>query len=144
MKLSGSYEFNATPEKVWQSLTNPDSLTACIPGCEKMESLGNDEYTATVSISMGPIRSKFDVTVKMVDMKPFESYSLIIEGKGSSGFVRGESHVKLTDNNGTTTVDVETDSSSGGMLARVGQRMMESFARSMMEKFFSCLQQTLK
>jgi carbon monoxide dehydrogenase subunit G len=39
---------------------------------------------------------------------------------------------------------VETDSSSGGMLARVGQRMTESFARSMMEKFFSCLQQTLK
>jgi carbon monoxide dehydrogenase subunit G len=109
-----------------------------------MESLGNDEYAATVSISMGPIRSKFDVTVKMVDMKPFESYSLVIEGKGSSGFVRGESHVKLTDNNGTTTVDVETDSSSGGMLARVGQRMTESFARSMMEKFFSCLQQTLK
>ena len=144
MKLSGSYEFIATPEKVWQSLTNPDSLTACIPGCEKMESLGNDEYAATVSISMGPIRSKLDVTVKMVDMKPFESYSLIVEGKGSSGFVRGESHVKLPDNNGTTSVDVETDSSSGGMLARVGQRMMESFARSMMEKFFSCLQQTLK
>ena len=144
MKLSGSYEFNATPEKVWQSLTNPASLTTCIPGCEKMESLGNDEYAATVSISMGPIRSKFDVTVKMVVMKPYESYSLIIEGKGSSGFVRGESHAKLTDNNGTTTVDVETDSSSGGMLARVGQRMMESFARSMMEKFFSCLQQTLK
>ena len=144
MKLSGSYEFNAAPEKVWQTLTNPDSLIACIPGCEKMESLGNDEYATTVSISMGPIRSKFDVSVKMVDMKPFESYSLIIEGKGSSGFVRGESHVKLTDNGGKTTVDVETDSSSGGMLARVGQRMMESFARSMMEKFFSCLQQTLK
>jgi carbon monoxide dehydrogenase subunit G len=109
-----------------------------------MESLGNDEYSATVTIAMGPIRSKFDAKVKMVDMKPYESYSLIIEGNGRSGFVKGESQVTLTENNGKTTVDVETDSSSGGLLARVGQRMMESFARNMMDRFFTCLQQSLK
>ena len=144
MKLSGSYEFNATPEKVWQTLTDPQSLSACIPGCEKMEALGNDEYSATVTVSMGPIRSKFDATVKMVDMKPYESYSLIIEGKGPSGFVRGESQVRLAADNGKTTVNVDTESSSGGLLARVGQRMMESFARSMMDRFFTCLQQSIK
>ena len=143
MKLSGSYEFNATPEKVWQTLTDPQSLSACIPGCEKMEALGNDEYSATVTVSMGPIRSKFDATVKMVDMKPYESYSLIIEGKGPSGFVRGESQVRLTADNGKTTVNVDTESSSWGLLARVGQRMMESFARSMMDRFFTCLQQSI-
>ena len=67
MKLSGSYEFDASPENIWQTLTDPDALCGCIPGCEKMESLGGDEYSATVSISMGPIRSKFDAKVKMVD-----------------------------------------------------------------------------
>ena len=144
MKLSGTYEFDAAPEKVWATLIDPESLSACIPGCEKMEALGNDEYAATVTIAMGPIRSKFDAKVKMTDLKPYESYSLVIEGKGPSGFVRGESHVKLTDNGGTTTVDVESESSSGGLLARVGQRMIESFARTMMDRFFTCLQQTVK
>ena len=144
MKLSGSYEFNAPPEKVWQTLTDPESLSSCIPGCEKMESLGNDEYTATVTIAMGPIRSKFEAKVKMVDMKPYESYSLVIEGNGPSGFVRGESQIKLTANNGKTIVDVESDTSSGGLLARVGQRMIESFARNMMERFFTCLQESVK
>lgn len=144
MKLSGSYEFNASPEKVWQTLTDPTSLSSCIPGCEKMEARGNDEYAATVSISMGPIRSKFNATVKMSDMKPYESYSLVIEGKGPSGFVRGESKIKLTENGGKTTVDVESDSSSGGLLARVGQRMIENFARSMMDRFFNCLQESVK
>ena len=143
MKLSGSYEFNASPEKVWQTLTDPASLAACIPGCEKMEALGNDEYEATVTIAMGPIRSKFNAKVKMIDMKPYESYSLSIEGNGPSGFVRGESQVKLTENNGKTTVDVESESSSGGLLARVGQRMMESFSRNMMNRFFTCLQESV-
>ncbi len=144
MKLSGSYEFDATRERVWRTLTDPTSLSACIPGCEKMEALGNDEYAATVTISMGPIRSKFDAKVKMIDMKPYDSYSLVIEGTGPSGFVRGESQIKLTENDGKTTVDVDSESSSGGLLARVGQRMMESFSRNMMDRFFTCLQQSFK
>ena len=144
MKLSGSYEFDAAPEKVWQTLTDPEALRGCIPGCEKMDSLGNDEYTATVTISMGPIRSKFDTKVTMVDLQPFESYKLVVEGNGPSGFVRGESQIKLTENGNKTTVDVDSDSSSGGLLARVGQRMIESFARSMMDRFFTCLQDSVK
>jgi len=144
MKLSGSYEFNASPEKVWHTLTDPKSLSACIPACETLEAVGEDEYAATVTMSMGPIRSKFNATVKMVDQKPFESYRLIVEGQGPSGFVRGESQVTLIGNNGKTTLHVESDSSSVGLLARVGQRMMESFARSMMNRFFSCLQESVK
>ena len=144
MKLSGSYDFEATPEKVWQTLTNPTALSACIPGCEKLEEVGEDEYKATVTISMGPIRSKFDATVKMLDQKPYESYRLVIEGNGPSGFVRGESQVTLTADGGKTIVNVASESSSGGLLARVGQRMMESFAKSMMERFFTCLQQSVE
>ena len=144
MKLSGSYEFDTAPEKVWQILTDPEALKSCIPGCEKMDALGNNEYAATVTISMGPIRSKFDAKVAMVDMKPFESYKLIVEGNGPSGFVRGESQIKLTELENKTTVDVDSDSSSGGLLARVGQRMVESFARSMMDRFFTCLQESTR
>ena len=144
MKLSGSYEFDTGPEKVWQILTDPEALKSCIPGCEKMDALGNNEYAATVTISMGPIRSKFDAKVTMVDLQPFESYKLIVEGNGPSGFVRGESQIKLTGSGNKTTVDVDSDSSSGGLLARVGQRMVESFARSMMDRFFTCLQESTK
>ena len=144
MKLSGSYEFDTGPEKVWQILTDPEALKSCIPGCEKMDALGNYEYAATVTISMGPIRSKFDAKVTMVDLQPFESYKLVVEGNGPSGFVRGESQIKLTGSGSKTTVDVDSDSSSGGLLARVGQRMVETFARSMMDRFFACLQKLTK
>ena len=34
--------------------------------------------------------------------------------------------------------------SSGGLLARVGQRMIESFARTMMDRFFTCLQKSVR
>ena len=143
MKISASYDFSAAPKKVWDTLTDPKSLCACIPGCESLEEVGENEYQAKVTVSMGPIRNKFDVTVKMLDQKPFESYTLIIEGKGPSGFVRGESHVSLVARGGKTIVNVEADSSPGGLLARVGQRMMENVARSMMNRFFTCLQKSV-
>jgi carbon monoxide dehydrogenase subunit G len=68
---------------------------------------------------------------------------LVIAGNGSSGFVNGEAVVKLEENAGKTTVLVEGESQSGGLLARVGQRMMDTFARNMMDRFFSCLQESM-
>ena len=34
---------------------------------------------------------------------------------------------------------VDGDGQAGGLLARVGQRMMESVGRNMMDRFFGCL-----
>ena len=51
MKISGSYVFNAPPEKVWTVLTDPESLRGCIPGCEKLQSVGQDQYEAAISVA---------------------------------------------------------------------------------------------
>ena len=143
MKLSSSYEFNAPPEKVWQVLTDPESLCSCIPGCERLEATGENEYEAAVTVALGPMRTRFNTKVSMLDQKPHQSYRLVISGNGSSGFVNGEAIITLEENGGKTTVSVEGESQSGGLLARVGQRMMDSVARNMMDRFFSCLQQSM-
>ncbi len=139
MKISGIYEFNAPPEKVWSALTNPESLSGCIPGCERLQSVGQDQYEAAIAVAIGPIRGKFDAKISMVDQEPNKSYKLVIEGRGTSGFVNGEAVVTLQANGASTTVLVEGDSQSGGLLARVGQRMVESVAKSQMDRFFNCL-----
>lgn len=139
MKISGSYEFNAPPEKVWSVMTDPQSLRGCIPGCERLDEVGQDQYEAAVSVAVGPIRGKFDAKISMLDQEPNKSYKLVIEGRGTSGFVNGEALVTLQANGGTTTVQVEGDSQTGGLLARVGQRMVESVAKTQMDRFFNCL-----
>ena len=150
MKLSGSYDIDAPPEQVWNALTNPESLKGCIPGCQRLERSGSaggeDDYEAALSIALGPIRGNFDAKVSMREQMPHKSYRLVVEGRGSAGFVNGEAVVNLIPNGGPngdgTTVQVDGDAQAGGLLARVGQRMMESVSRSMMDRFFTCLSES--
>ena len=142
MKLSGSYEIDAPPEQVWHALTNPESLKGCIPGCQRLEAVGEHDYEAALSIALGPIRGNFDAKVSMREQMPHESYRLVVESRGSAGFVNGDAVVNLTPNGEGTTVQVDGDAQAGGLLARVGQRMMESVSRSMMDRFFTCLSES--
>ena len=139
MKLSGNYQFNAPPEQIWQAMTGLESLRGCIPGCQSLEAVGNDDYEATMTVSLGPVRGNFNAKVSMRDQEPYKSYRLLVQSRGTAGFVNGDAVVTLTANGEVTTVRVESDSQAGGLLARVGQRMMESVARQMMDRFFTCL-----
>jgi carbon monoxide dehydrogenase subunit G len=47
----------------------------------------------------------------------------------------------LVEENGKTTVRIDSDSNAGGPVARVGQRLMGSVGKVMMDRFFSCLQE---
>jgi carbon monoxide dehydrogenase subunit G len=67
-----------------------------------------------------------------------------IEGSGNIGFANGTAAVTLTpSDNGGTTVHVDADSQVGGAVARVGQRMMGSVAKGMMDRFFGCLAESV-
>ena len=139
MKLTGSYEINAPRETVWGTITEPSSLQGCIPGCQKLEDVGDGNYEATISASLGPVRGNFSAKVAIQDWNPFDSYRMVVSATGSPGFVNGECFIRLSEDGGVTTVLVDGDGQAGGLLARVGQRMMESVARNMMDRFFGCL-----
>ena len=139
MKLTGSYKIDAPRETVWGAITQPESLQGCIPGCQNLEDVGDGNYEAAISASLGPVRGNFSAKVSIKDWNPYESYRMIVSATGAPGFINGESFITLTEEEGVTIVSVDGDGQAGGLLARVGQRMMESVARNMMDRFFNCL-----
>ncbi len=139
VKLAGTYEINAPRERVWAVLTEPESLKGCIPGCQTLDDVGDGNYEAAISASLGPVRGNFSAKVSIRDWNPYESYRLVVSANGPPGFVNGEAFITLTGDGGVTTVGVDGDGQAGGLLARVGQRMMESVGRNMMDRFFGCL-----
>ncbi len=142
MKLTGSYQFNAGAAKVWAALTDPKSLEKCIPGCEGLKHQGNNVYEADLSVGVGPIRGKYHAKISMQDQVQNRSFRLVIQGTGAGGFVNGDALITLEETNGKTTVTVDADSQAGGPVMRVGQRMMGSVGKSMMDRFFGCLQKS--
>ena len=52
MKLEGTYDVPVPRKKVWDAFLNPAQLKKAIPGCEKLEALGNDEFKATSRLTL--------------------------------------------------------------------------------------------
>ena len=105
MKLEGSYDVLAPRAKVWDAFLDPKQLKKAIPGCEKLEALGNDEYKATLKIGVAAVKGTFEGKVRLADRKPPESYRLLAEGSGVAKitFPRGEpvgKHVATAKRNG--------------------------------------------
>lgn len=143
MDISAAYVFDAPAQKVWDTLMDPQALAACVPGCQSLEPTGDNEYQAVVNISLGPVRGNFTAKVAITETNPYQSYRLSLSGNSNIGFGSGDSLVTLEEEAGKTTVRVETQAQAGGTVARVGQRMMESVARGMLDRFFTCLQETV-
>ena len=142
MKLTGTYQFDANAAKVWAALTDPKSLEQCIPGCEGLKHQGNNVYEADLTVGVGPIKGKYHAKISMQDQVQNRSFRLVVQGTGATGFVNGDALITLEEINGKTTVTVDADSQAGGPIMRVGQRMMGSVGKMMMDRFFSCIQKS--
>jgi carbon monoxide dehydrogenase subunit G len=145
MKLEGSYVVPAPRQTVWDAFLDPAYLKQAIPGCEKLEAIGPDEYKATMKIGVGGVKGTFEGKVKLVEKKPPESYTMAVDGSGGPGFIRGGTLITLTDaEGGGTRVAYSADVQIGGLIASVGQRMLGGVAKMMADKFFGKMADLLK
>ena len=143
MDLHGTYTFDAPAARVWDLLMDTGQIAACVPGCDRLEPLGDDRYKATLTVALAAVTGTYDGTVALVDKQPPSSYRLVVDGKGRPGFVRGESTITLEDQGEATVVHVKGHVQIGGAIARVGQRLVASVGQMMMDRFFGCLQSRL-
>ena len=148
MELAATYHFPKPPGVVWAALMDPQALAGCIPGCRSLEPDGADRYRAAVTIRIGPVSGQFAAAVALSDLDPPRSYRMSIDGSGSIGFASGSAVVTLAPagdggDDGGTAVSVRADVQVGGPAARVGQRMMGSVAKGMLDRFFGCLAESV-
>ena len=140
MDVNGSYTFAAAPDAVWQLLTDPAVIAGCLPGCDRLEPLGDDKYRAALTLVVASVSGSYAGTVAMLDKNPPRSYRLVVEGSGTPGFVNGDATIELVPEGAGTTVRVTGRGQVGGLIARVGQRLLGSVSKMMMDRFFACLQ----
>lgn len=143
MKIQGSCDLPAPRERVWQALLDPGQLAKAMPGCEKLEATGPDEYKATLKVGVGAVKGTFEGKVRLSDIQPPARYKMMVEGSGSPGFVRGEATMELSAIEGGTRVAYDGDVQIGGLIAGVGQRMLGGVSKMMVDQFFSRMAELL-
>ncbi len=140
MDISGTYTFNAPPDRVWALLMDPAVISSCIPGCDRFEPDGDNRYRARLTVALAAITGTYEGTVVLSDLVPPTSYRLTTEGQGRPGFVKGSSAITLRAQGDSTVVDVTATVQTGGSIARLGQRLIGGVSKMMLDRFFACLQ----
>ena len=139
MEITATYKFAAAPPAVWTLLMDPEAIKSCLPGCRELRPIGDNRYQAEMAIGVAAVTGTFNATVALSDLQPPSCYRLSVDATGKPGFAKGSATISLRESATGTDVDVKATSEVGGLIARVGQRLIDGVARMTMDKFFGCL-----
>ncbi|MDX1660846.1 MAG: carbon monoxide dehydrogenase subunit G [Gemmatimonadota bacterium] len=140
MKIEGEFRFDAPREAVWEALLDPDVIARTIPGTERLDRVAEDRYGGVMKVGVGPVSGRFDLDVTIAEKRSPESFSMDVSGRGPLGHATGVARVELDDEDGGTRMRYASDLSIGGRIAGVGQRMIDTVARSMAQKGLQSLE----
>jgi len=139
VKLAGCHSLAAEAERAYALLQDPQVLAKSMPGCDELKLIGPDAYEMKMKMVISSIQGLFAGKVRIEDRNPPHSFKLVVEGAGKVGFMKGSGVLQFTPREGFTEVAYHGEVQVGGMIAGVGQRLVETTAKFLIRKFFEKL-----
>ncbi|MEK7944647.1 carbon monoxide dehydrogenase subunit G [Pigmentiphaga sp. YJ18] len=137
MEITGTQVIAAPRADVWKALNDPATLKRCLPGCESVEQAGPDEFHIVITAAIGPLRPRFNGSLRLTEAVPPASCVMVFEGQGGAmGFGKGSASVDLKEAGAGTELAYAAQAQVGGKLAQVGARLIDSVARKISDDFF--------
>jgi hypothetical protein len=144
MEMSGEERIPATQAETWTALNDPEILKACVPGCESIERVAENEYQVLMVARIGPVSAKFKGKLALSELDPPNAYAITFEGQGgAAGFGKGSARVRLAPEGAGTLLRYEVKASVGGKLAQIGSRLVDAAARKISQDFFAAFNATV-
>ncbi len=144
MKVAGSATLNAARSDVWEALNDPAVLVRTIPGCQRLETVGEDTYAMTITAGVASVKGTYQGEVRLTDQRPLDSFVLRAAGAGAPGTVSADVVVTLSELDlSTTSLTYAADAVVGGMIGGVGQRMLGGVAKKTAGEFFAAVDDVL-
>ena len=137
MKIEETFHVPATPETVWQFITDPEEVGPCVPGLSDIEIVGPDRYKAKVKVAVGPIKASFNFEVEVTEETPPSQILSVTRGEEGSKSSKVTAHniLRLAPSEGGTKVYYSSEVSITGRLGKFGLGVMKKKAKSIGEEF---------
>lgn len=139
LTASASVELDAAPEAVFAVLLDPAALARVIPGCHQLKRVGENRYSAEVTLGVGPVKARYTAHIALSELDP--PRSLLLSGSGLSGLgaARGNGRVTLARTARGTRLSYDYTVEVSGKVAAVGSRMLEGAAKVLLKQLFEQL-----
>jgi uncharacterized protein len=144
VRIAGNYTFEATREEVWSAINDPEVLAHIIPGCQRLDQVGENEFESVLKVGLQAVRGTYTGRVKIDNVVPHESYDIHVDGKGSNGFLKGNGGIKLRSEGTSTILDYGGEAQIGGTIASVGQRLIDGASKTLINQSLKALAATIE
>lgn len=141
MNFEGNVNIQASRDKVWAFLTDPDSVSQCAPGLQSVDVLIPDQkFRAVASIGFGAVKTTFDNEVEFMELAKPDFARIKVHGKAPGSAVDVISEMKLSDSaDGSTDLHWTAEIVIVGTLASLASRMMGGVTKKLTSVFFNCV-----
>ncbi|HET7579052.1 MAG TPA: carbon monoxide dehydrogenase subunit G [Bacillales bacterium] len=140
MQIQYRHFFQVPRQVLWDHLQDEEVLGKTLPGCKKFEKVEEGLYHSELGLNIGPVKGTFTGKVRLSDQQEPEFYRLSLNGKGKPGELSADAEVHLKETQDGTELTCEADAHSTGILASVGQRVMNGVAKMLLKQFFKAVE----
>ena len=143
VKLKKEYFLNLPLQDVWDAIIEPDVLAEILPNCKSLESIDKNKFIANIEVKMGPIKGKFRTKLSIFDINEPRGYKFKVDGDELKGAMNGQGEIQLSDHKDGTSFIFMAKGNVSGVIARVGQRLIEASGKKLMDQGFENLKQRI-
>jgi len=145
MELEHTFTVPVGIDDAWQVLLDIERMAPCMPGA-MLESIDGDDFTGAVKVKIGPINLTYKGKATFVE-KDATNHHAVIDARGKDARGNGTANARisasLSEQDGTTTVDVLTDLDITGKPAQFGRGVMVDVGNRLIGQFAERLAQTI-
>jgi uncharacterized protein len=144
VKIDGSKEFDASRERVWAIISDPAGMAGLMPGVDDFEVIDDTHWRAKVKVPLGLGGIKMAMEFEQLEERPLEFSSMRGKGKGMGAMLDMTTSFTLSGEGDHTHMAWEADVSLAGVLASMGQRVLQPMINQQVEGIMAALEKQLE
>ncbi|HEX6576794.1 MAG TPA: SRPBCC family protein [Jiangellaceae bacterium] len=145
MQLEHEFTVPVPVDRAWEILLDVETIAPCMPGAS-VETVDGDSFTGNVKVKVGPITVAYAGKASFLE-KDAAAHRAVVEAKGretrGSGTAAATVTARMTDESGSTRVNVVTDLAITGKPAQFGRGVMNDVGNKLIGQFADCLATTI-
>jgi carbon monoxide dehydrogenase subunit G len=148
VRVENKFQVAAPIDRVWELLSDPRKVAACVPGARLIDALDDQTFTGTISVKVGPSVTDYKGQAH-IDRLDAEAHEIEMTGKGQDVRGKGSASMKMTGKllalpDGATQVSTISEVTVVGLLAQLGGRMIQDVSSVMFKEFVKRFQEQLQ
>jgi carbon monoxide dehydrogenase subunit G len=144
--IESSFTVQAPQQRVWDFLVDPTQMVSCVPGCSKVEQVGENQYRATMSTKVAYITFSANTEVTLTRLDPPRELEAAAKGedKRLGSNIQINATLRLAPQGDGTEVSYHADVSLWGKLGSLGEPIFRQKTTQMGREFAQCVKAKLE